>query len=144
MGEQIKSSENFNLTSFYERLGEGTFLVVRCKNCSKYLLPPSPVCNRCMSRKLEWVPLSDVGKVVSFSEVHVSTDAFNANVPYVVAIIETDRERVRLPGIVRGASRSQIDVGTRVRIKIDEKKEEEGGGERLLLPGYYFVLEPEP
>ncbi|HZW55393.1 MAG TPA: Zn-ribbon domain-containing OB-fold protein [Nitrososphaerales archaeon] len=129
---------SFNVNSFYEKLGGGQLTVVRCRDCSNYLMPPSPICSRCMSGNLEWVPLSRKGRVISFSEVHVSTDNFKKDLPYVVAIVEMDGEgHVRLPGVIRGATRSDIEIGSRVALQIEPRPSEKWPH----WPRYYFLVQ---
>lgn len=129
----MSSEDEFNVNGFYQNLGNGELKAVRCKSCQRFVMPPSPVCNKCFSRQLEWTNLKGSGRIVSFSEVHVSNDMFKAETPYVVAVVEMD-EGVRMTGIVRNVSRLDVDSGTRVYIRID-KERSKSWPPRV---GYYF------
>ena len=78
--------------------------------------------------------LNGTGKIISFSEVYVSSSTFQSNTPYVVAVVEMD-EGVRLAGMVKNASRNDVDVGSRVSINIERKKSDKWP----FWPRYYFT-----
>jgi uncharacterized protein len=131
----MSSADSFNESSFYEKLRMGELQVARCRDCGNYLMPPSPVCKNCMSRNLEWVELSGNGRVISFSEIHVTSAKFKDLVPYIVAVIETT-EGVRMAGMVKGASRSDLLIGSKVIVEIDPRASESWP----FRPSYYFKL----
>jgi uncharacterized OB-fold protein len=114
----MSSEDEFNLNCFYDHLAKGQIKAVKCKACRNFVMPPSSICNHCFSKDLEWVKLNGTGKIISFSEVHVSSNAFQPNTPYVVAVVEMD-EGVRLAGVVKHASRNEIDIGSPVSISIE-------------------------
>jgi uncharacterized OB-fold protein len=123
----------FSAKGFYKNLEKGELSVPQCKLCKSFVIPPTSVCSKCLSTELEWVTLCNKGKVVSYSEILVSNSKFQARIPYVVSIIETEKEGVRLPGIIKNATASQLKVGIPVSIIVDPKDERE--------PAYFFVLD---
>lgn len=128
--EDDDSGSVFSSFAFRRRLAEGLFSAILCSSCKSYVIPPTSVCNNCLSRDLEWVAISRTGKVVTYSEIHVATKEFQDRVPYVVAIIETEEESIRLPGIVRGATLGEMRIDSRVRVNLDK------------VGGYFFSLVP--
>ncbi len=124
--------DNFSAKDFYDNLAKGQLSIPRCKSCQSYVLPPTSICNNCLSTELEWVKIGQRGKIISFSEIFVSNKKFQDRTPYVVSIIETE-EGARLPGIVRNATANQLKVGDPISIKIEPEKAGEA-------PGYYFAL----
>jgi len=130
----MSSQDEFNVNRFYDHLANGEVKAVKCKTCKNFVMPPSSVCNHCFSKELEWVKLNGTGKIISFSEVYVSSSTFQSNTPYVVAVVEMD-EGVRLAGMVKNASRNDVDVGSRVSINIERKKSDKWP----FWPRYYFT-----
>ncbi len=81
-------------------------------------LPPRLVCPDCGATDLAETPLADAGEVVTYSVVHVGTDAFDGQTPYVVAIAEFDG--VRITGLVRGVDPEDVTVGAPVGVTVGE------------------------
>lgn len=93
-------------------------------------MPPTSICANCLSTDLEWAKISQKGRVVSFSEIHVSNKKFQPRTPYVVSIVETE-EGVRLPGIIKDATAREIRIGDTVSISVSS---EDGS------PSYFFNI----
>lgn len=124
--------DNFSAKGFYENLAKGELCAPKCKSCQSYVMPPTSVCSKCLSTNLEWVKLSQRGKIISFSEIFVSNKKFQNRTPYVVSIIETE-DGVRLPGIIKNTTSAQLKIGDLVSITVDPKDSGEG-------PAYFFNL----
>jgi uncharacterized OB-fold protein len=78
-----------------------------CGRCETKAFPQREICSACGSDQVGPVELSAVGKLYSFSEVHVAPKGFA--VPYVVAYVDLD-DGVRLFGQVEGpAARLMLD-----------------------------------
>lgn len=87
-----------------------------CLRCGHDQFPPRVSCTRCHGSDLEWQPASGRGTVFSFTIVHrAPTDAFKADVPYALAIVELE-EGVRAMMNVRTADLSAIAIGAPVEI----------------------------
>ena len=125
---------NFTATGFLEKLSRGELSAIRCKTCSSYVMPPTSLCSKCLSSDLEWVKISQRGKVISFSEIHVSNKDFQHMLPYIVGIIETE-EGIRLPGVFESKNRNQIHVGDPITITLSQ------GSKRYA--SYSFALRKE-
>jgi uncharacterized OB-fold protein len=98
-------------------------------------MPPTLACNNCLSRDLEWVPISQKGKLISFSEIHVSNAKFQKITPYIVGIIETV-EGVRLPGRIVSCTLSELSVGAEVTIIVEDKPINDSVGYHFVLLGH--------
>jgi uncharacterized protein len=118
----------FTIDAFLKKLrGERKLFLCRCKKCGYEMIPPRPVCSRCLGRDLEWAEVPREGKILSFSEVYVSSDRFQKLVPYVVCIAEFGAG-LKIPGIVR-ASPSALNVGSTIVVVVEPGS----------LPEYFFV-----
>ncbi len=91
------------------------------------MIPPRPICSRCLSCDLEWVRVPARGKIVSFSEVHVSSENFQRLLPYVVCIASFGDD-LKIPGILKEVK--NVKVGSEVEIEIQPDKK----------PEYVFAL----
>lgn len=73
---------------WYDFLDEGKFMGTRCKRCGSYEFPPLPICNSCSSTDMEWVEMSGVGKMVSFSANFIVDPPFADFGPSLHAVVE--------------------------------------------------------
>jgi uncharacterized OB-fold protein len=48
--------------------------------------------------------------------IHVTSDKFAEQAPYVVAIVRLD-EGIAMPGIIRNASKDEVTIGAKVHIR---------------------------
>jgi uncharacterized OB-fold protein len=126
--------EDFSIHSFFENLeGKGLIAGSICSVCGMKKIPPRPICPKCFSANLLKFTPPHEGKIIGYSEIHVSNDEFEKLIPYVVAIADFDG--VRLPGVVSNADVRQMRVGHNVRIRIKESQDRE-----WLGPLYRFEL----
>jgi uncharacterized protein len=93
----------------------------KCNECHNIYYPPSSLCPHCHSWSgSEWTKLSGKGAVYSFIVARRATNpAFAKEVPYVVAIIETE-EGGRLISNVVGCKPDEVKVGMPVEVVFDD------------------------
>ncbi|MDY7036672.1 MAG: Zn-ribbon domain-containing OB-fold protein [Thermodesulfobacteriota bacterium] len=65
-------------------------LGVKCKVCDEVFVPPTSTCVKCFSRLDEWVELSGLGTVHSFTVVHSQEPYQPVQIPFVYAIIRLE------------------------------------------------------
>ncbi len=105
---------------FWEYMKQHEFRVQRCKECGKLFYPPSEYCLHCLGHDTEWVKLSGKGKVFSFAIVRrAGMPAFAAEIPYVVAIIETE-EGVRYNSNVIGCDPEKVYIDMPVEVVFED------------------------
>jgi uncharacterized OB-fold protein len=81
---------------FWESVKAHAMRIQRCEACGRYVFYPRPLCPHCFSVALTWTPVSGQGTVYSFTIVYRHpVVAFQAETPYIVALVELD-EGVRL------------------------------------------------
>ena len=100
---------------FWRGLDEGRLLSTRCKACHQLSFPPRNLCRDCWSTSLEWVELNSIGRLYSFTRIHVAPQAFKADAPYAIGMIDLEggpRLMCRLIGEIgaqhMGASMSMV------------------------------------
>lgn len=109
---------------FWEGLKARELRLQRCEDCGEFVFYPRAACPNCMSERLEWQAVSGRGKVYTFTIVRrAMIPAFQAEVPYVFAIVELD-EGPRLATNVIGCDPEAVRVDMPVKAAYDEITEE--------------------
>src|SRR6266436_8260546 len=88
------------IEEFYKYCSERKLMAVRCIRCRQVMVPPRAICSNCRHSRVEWVELSQKGKLVTYTIVHVSPPQFKHMTPYAVGIVEMP-EGVKIPSIIR-------------------------------------------
>ncbi|MEE8413524.1 MAG: Zn-ribbon domain-containing OB-fold protein [Dehalococcoidales bacterium] len=92
----------------------------KCLQCGEFIYPASPMCPHCQSFESEWVKLSGKGSVYSYIIVRRATNpAFAEEVPYTVAIIETE-EGPRITSNVIGIKPEDVRVDMPVEVVFED------------------------
>lgn len=113
------------------------FEAARCRGCEKIAFPPRLVCAGCGGETLERFTLSDQGKLVTWTVLHVAPQNFAGQTPYVVGIIELDGG-VRVTAQIADVDPDELDFGAPVRRVLRRLSAE--GPDGILQYGYKFVL----
>lgn len=100
---------------FWAAAREHRLTAQRCSSCSVLRFPALPICPTCLEQGADWVDVAETGTVWSFVVYHRAFHpGFQADLPYTVAIVETD-DGVRYTGRVV-SDREKVAVGARVRV----------------------------
>jgi uncharacterized OB-fold protein len=76
---------------FWESCARGQLSLQRCRACSRFRYPISPVCPACLATESEWTAVSGRGRVFSYVIFHqVYHRAFQDDVPYNAALVQLD------------------------------------------------------
>ena len=114
---------NSDTRSFWEGCHAGVLRYQCCGNCGPVPLIPRAVCSHCHTLALEWKDASGHGTILSYTNVYrAPTQAFRADVPYVIAIIDMD-EGFRLMVNVRGGPGPHVQIGAAVRVDFEQRGE---------------------
>jgi len=108
----------------------------KCEKCGHIDFPPRLVCSKCKGRKFGTVPLSDEGKIVTFTVVRVASDKFSKETPFVVGIVELN-DGVRITAQVADADPDELQIGQKVKLVF--RKIQEDGKAGILCYGYKAV-----
>ena len=123
----------FTIESFYKFVSEGKLMAAKCSKCGTLLLPPRPVCTKCLSTDFKWFGLKGKGKLLSYTVIHVSPVHFQSMAPYTVGIVELE-DGPHLPGMIRGVEPEKIRVGMDLIVDFDTSIPSEWP----LWPRYFF------
>jgi len=108
----------FTVSSFYKFVSEKRLMAAKCNECGTVILPPKPMCTKCLSTNLQWIELEGAGKLLSYTVIYIAPEQFQSITPYTVGIIEL-KNGLRLPGMIRDVNAEEIRVGMDLKIDFD-------------------------
>jgi uncharacterized OB-fold protein len=122
----VKEPQNAPL---WEALARHEFVAPKCRQCGAWNWVPYPACRSCLSEDLEWTKISGTGTLFTYTIVHRGLGAFNAEVPYVVALVEMDltagdRSVVVLGNLV-DVPHEDIKIGMRLKMVFQDIEDED-------------------
>ncbi|MDP2661541.1 MAG: Zn-ribbon domain-containing OB-fold protein, partial [Dehalococcoidia bacterium] len=101
--------------AFWEGCKRHELLIQECLGCGKLRFYPRVVCPNCMSSDFEWRRASGKGTVYTFSVLYRGpTQAFKAECPYTLALVELD-EGVRMTSNIVGCRPDDVRIGMKVQ-----------------------------
>lgn len=119
-GTKMVEDRQFTVSSFYKFVSEKRLMAAKCNNCGSILLPPKPMCTNCLSTNLTWKEIEGIGKLLSYTVIHVAPEQFQSLVPYNVGIVEF-KNGLRLPGMIRNVAPEKLRIGLELRISFDTR-----------------------
>ena len=75
---------------FWDAVNRHELMLPKCKSCGKLHYFPRPFCPYCFSWDLEWVACSGRGKLYSYVINYRPAPGFEADAPYVIAVVELE------------------------------------------------------
>ena len=104
--------------AFWDHCAERQLHFQICAACQQPRHPPTPICSRCRSTRLQWVEAPDHATVFTFTVVHhPSHPAVIGHLPYVVAVVDFPQlAQVRLVTNVTDVDPAQMRIGLPVRL----------------------------
>ena len=108
----------FTVSSFYRFVSEKRLMAAKCNECGTVLLPPKPMCTKCLSNHLKWIELEGAGKLLSYTVIYIAPEQFQSMTPYTVGIVEL-KNGLRLPGMIRNVNPEEIKIGMNLKIDFD-------------------------
>ena len=125
----------FTIEEFYRLTSEKRLMAARCNKCGNLLLPPRPMCTKCLSTDLKWIELEKRGKLLTYTVIHVAPTQFQSMAPYTVGIVKL-KDDLKLPGMIRGINPEEIEVGMELEVDFDTALPSEWP----TWPRYFFRL----
>ena len=97
---------------YWDSLSAGQLLLQECKDCGKRYYYARPFCPSCMSRKVEWLPVSGNGTIYSFSLVR--SKGAVASAPVFVTL----DEGVTMLSALVDCDYDKLAIGAKVKLKL--------------------------
>ncbi len=112
----LEGATQTRLSPFFDHLQSGRLTTTKCRRDGQLSWPPRVVCPKCHTSDLDWVDLPRDGRVYAFSAVLVGAPlGMEAEVPFVVGLVELEGVPFRLFGRIVGTSWEACRVGQSVR-----------------------------
>jgi uncharacterized OB-fold protein len=109
---------------FWTAGAAGRLSILRCRDCGRWLHPPSPVCPACASASVLPEPVSGRGTVFTFTVNFQNFMEALPPPPYVVAIVELDEQTgLQLTTRIVGCDPSDVRIGMRVEVRFERHGE---------------------
>jgi len=109
---------------YWDGCKSGKLLLPKCRACGTIFFFPNNFCVACLSEDIEWIEASGKGTMHTFSIIRrPPSDAFAADVPYVVALIDLE-EGPRMMSNLVGIQAEQARVGMPVKVVFEKITEE--------------------
>ena len=110
--------------AYWEGCRKHQLLLQRCVECSEFQFYPRIVCTTCSGDKLEWVKASGQGKILTFTVVRRAvSEAYAADVPYVVALVQHDEGPTMMSNVVR-CTPETLKIGSPVQVVFEDWSDE--------------------
>ena len=117
--------EKFGVVSFtsdakvaplVDYLEKGKVMMTKCQQCGKAFFPPKADCPRCVSSNVEWLEISSIGTLLTFTVVNYGPSGFENDTPYTLGIAEFEEGVKVLGRVSKAISPEEIKVGMRVKL----------------------------
>lgn len=120
-GQQEAAGFDAVFAPYFAGLREGRLRVQWCPRCQRHQWPARSVCLGCLGAGLEWADVEDpTGTVFSWTVVHHAKGTpFASTAPYAVALVELEREKVRMFAHV--PEHFELTIGARIGIDFDKR-----------------------
>lgn len=106
---------NADTQPYWDAAAQERLAYQACGACGRAQFYPRARCAACGAAGLEWRTSSGRGRVASFTSVRrPPSEAFAADVPYVVALVDWE-EGFRTMCNIRGGQEAALQIGTPVR-----------------------------
>ena len=103
-----------NSAEHFKAAARGVVAVMHCKDCGHHWFPAGHVCPKCLSEKLEWVPVSGRATLWSWCEFHKAYfKGLRERVPYVVVLARLDEGPKLFGNLIDGVP-AELSIGMRL------------------------------
>ena len=103
---------------FWDATARHELVLQRCTIDGHYEWTPQFACSKCLNESLEWVAVTGLGTVYSYSVVH-RPQGPEFEVPYIVAIVELDEGPRMLTSLV-DISPDEVQIGMPVQVSFED------------------------
>jgi uncharacterized protein len=120
---------------FWQAATQHQLAIQRCQECNYFNHPPRPLCDACLSQRLEFVPVSGRGTVYSYTVMHQPNIAgFEKEVPYINVLVELDEQpRLFMVSYLPMSEQAKLRIGGQVEVTFEKIDDE------VTLPQFRLV-----
>ncbi len=107
--------------AFWTGGAEGELRLTRCRDCTRFVHPPRPVCRHCLSENVAPEVVAGTGVIDTFT-VNYQKWHPQMEVPFVIARVAIDdAPGVYLTTNIVGCPVEEVDIGDRVRVTFEQQ-----------------------
>lgn len=129
----MTENDQFTIEQFYRFIGEEKLMAAKCQNCGTLLIPPRPMCFKCLSTDLGWVQLKNRGRLLTYTVTYIAPQQFQSMMPYAYGIIELE-DGPRLPGMIKDVNLEEMRIGMELEVDFETESSQEWPN----WPRYFF------
>ncbi|MFQ5998390.1 MAG: Zn-ribbon domain-containing OB-fold protein, partial [Candidatus Bathyarchaeia archaeon] len=116
---------------FFREFKRKQIMGTRCPKCKRVLVPARKFCPRCFVDTKEWVPVSDSGKIRTYTIVYYAYPGQVRPPPYAIGVIDLDGADTGFSHYIGGLNLKDPDQAEKIikiggRVKATWKKKREG------------------
>jgi hypothetical protein len=115
---------------FFDEFKNKKIMGTKCPKCRRVLVPARKFCPRCFEDNLEWVQVSDKGKIRTWSMITFEFSGQPKPPPYICALVDLDGADTALSHFIDGIDmtdlekvRDQVHIGMRVEAKWSDNRQ---------------------
>ena len=110
---------------FYQELKDNRRIWgTRCPQCSLVYLPPRETCPRCYRMMDEWVEVSSIGTLMTFTVTRYAVPSIQPQgPPFAMGIVKLDGADTGLVHLLGGVDLGEITAGMRMQAVFREKRQ---------------------
>jgi uncharacterized OB-fold protein len=94
----------------------------KCHHCEMVWVPARSTCIKCFSILKDFVEVSDIGTITTYSVINCSQPFYNAKPPFVFGIIELDGASTGLVHLIGEIDLEDLSTGMKVQAVFKEKR----------------------
>ena len=112
---------NAETRPYWEGAKAHQLLIQKCSSCGHMQFYPRLICSACSARGVEWHAASGRGTVKSFTIIRRAVSAaFEADVPYVVALVALEEGPTMMSNIVE-CEVERVHIGMAVSVTFEQR-----------------------
>ena len=121
------------IKAYEEAINQNRIIGSICNSCNELAVPPRPICKKCASEDIDFTTVNPLGKLLTWTEIHIAPPTHLDKVPYTLGIVELYENAQRLTGILELPPGEKPSFGMELIAGYDEAEE---GASRLrwVLP----------
>jgi uncharacterized OB-fold protein len=110
--------------AWWDAVGDGRLLIMRCSTCGRAHYYPRPFCPRCGADTVSWEEASGDATLYTWSVVYQNDlPPFNERVPYVAAVVDL-AEGPRMMTTVVDCDPTALTVGMALRVTYEDRTDD--------------------
>jgi len=96
---------------------------IRCPVCDLVYVPPRLSCKNCFTELKEWVEVSDIGTLLTYTVVYVPGENQPFEPPYAIGLIQLDGADTALMHVIGETDLEKLSIGMRLQAVFNQERD---------------------